>query len=96
MQLAPNNNPIEATVTQVSNNGETLTIVILKLPDSNPLPAFLQVGKIVNAKNLTISAGIVKVGDIISANIEVMGDPFTQAYLLHDVSRKETSETENE
>lgn len=96
MQLVPNSNPIEATITQILNNGEILTIVILKLPENNPLPAFLNVGKIVNAKNLSVSEHTFAVGDIISANIEVMGDPFTQSYLLHDVSLAKTSETQNE
>lgn len=94
MQLAPNSNPIEATITQVSNNGETLTIVILKLPESKPLPAFLQVGKIVNAKNLSNSSANFAIGDIISANIEVMGDPFNQVYLLHDVVPMKSTENE--
>lgn len=91
MQLAPNKTPIKATVIDVLNEGDTLTVVILDMPTEITLPAFLNVGKIVVAKNLSISNGIVfNKGDIISTNIEVMGDPFKQSYLLHDVIKSIT------
>ncbi|KJD35801.1 hypothetical protein PW52_08690 [Tamlana sedimentorum] len=91
MQLAPNSNPITATV--ISNLEEnSLKIVILKLPE-NVLPAFLSVGKILTAKNQSDASIDFTEGDIISANIEVMGDPFNQVFLLTQV-KKEARDTD--
>ncbi|WP_189359588.1 hypothetical protein [Algibacter mikhailovii] len=93
MQLAPNKTSIEATVTALSNNQEEISVVIIKLPPEKPLPAFLHQGKMVKAKNLSPTNNTIElqIGDIINAEIEVMGDPFTQTYLLHNISKAKDS-----
>lgn len=88
MQLAPNKTQIKATITQILDDGTTLVIVILKMRNDEILPAFLWTGKIVTAKNQSLENDIIlNEGDIISTDIEVMGDPFKQVYLLHNISK---------
>lgn len=88
MQLAPNSNPIKATVVSSINENE-LKIVIIDLPE-NVLPAFMGVGKLLTAKNKSSEIQEFFEGDIITANIEVMGDPFNQVFLLTNVLKEDT------
>lgn len=93
MHLAPNNTVITATITKVFKD-DRLEIVILETPDASILPAFLSVGKLVTATNQSTSdVGVVlKEGDIITAEIEVMGDPFKQTYLVKGITNIEEKE----
>ena len=86
MQLRPNKTPITATVISPRKEDNSIDIVILSIPGQIVLPAFLWTGKIVNIYKIISDKEIqLKEGQIISTKIEVMGDPFTQKYYLHDI-----------
>ena len=93
MMIQPNKTPITATILSAKNEVGDFDIVILSIPGKQVLPAFLWAGKIVeiNGNNLDDQLTIEK-GKIISAEIEVLGDPFTQRYLLHSVNPINTEE----
>jgi len=84
MQLRPNRTKITATVIEVLKENNFLKIVILTMPSKETLPAFLWVGKSLQVNNQSNAITLLS-GDIISAEIEVLGDPFKQTYMLHDV-----------
>lgn len=86
MMIKPNKTPITATVINPMREDGSFDIVILSIPGKIVLPAFLWTGKLleIEGKNLDTEVQIEK-GIIISAEIEVLGDPFTQKYLLHSV-----------
>ncbi|MFT6333705.1 MAG: hypothetical protein ACI86M_002563 [Saprospiraceae bacterium] len=86
MQLKPNKTPITATVISPRKEDNTFDIVILSIAGQIVLPAFLWTGKIVNILKIISDKDIhLKEGQIISTKIEVMGDPFTQKYYLHNI-----------
>lgn len=85
VQLNPNKTQITATIIQVLADGQFFKIVILTLPEKPTLPAFLWVGKYLKVKNQSTNIAFAQ-GDIISAEIEVMGDPFKQSYFLHSIT----------
>ena len=94
VQLKPNKTQITATITQVLDDGQFFKIVILTLPEKPTLPAFLWVGKSLQAKNQSTNVAFAQ-GDIISAAIEVMGDPFKQSYFLHSIAKIADAERSN-
>ncbi len=88
MQLIPNKTLIKAAIIEVVDSGNFLKIVILQMPSKHILPAFLNVGKIIIAQNLLANTNKdFKVEDLISVEIEVIGDPFKQTYILHKISK---------
>ena len=91
--LKPNRTPITATILSEKNENNNFDIVILSIVGKIVLPAFLWAGKIVtiDARNLNTEVKISK-GEIISAEIEVFGDPFTQKYELRNISTLESTE----
>jgi hypothetical protein len=88
MLIKPNKTAITATILSPINEEGNFDIVILSIPGKVVLPAFLWAGKIltVEGKNLDTNVSIEK-GKVISAKIEVYGDPFTQKYFLYDVAQ---------
>jgi formylmethanofuran dehydrogenase subunit A len=88
MQLAPNSTKITATITKVFE-GNVLEIVILKIPTGKLLSAFLWVGKQLTVINQFTSnlSFVLKEGEIISAEIEIIGDPFKQTYFINNISK---------
>ena len=86
MQLRPNKTKITATILTSVREDQSFDIVILSIPGKIVLPAFLWAGKIVNIqKQISESKTPLKEGQIISAKIEVLGDPMIQKYLLHEI-----------
>lgn len=94
IQLKPNKTPITATITEVFGNGHFFKIVILTLSGTEVLPSFLWVGKSLRAKNQSTNV-MLDEGDIISTEIEVIGDPFKQSYFLHNISKIADAEQSN-
>lgn len=86
MMIQPNKTPITATIINPKNEAGNFDIVILSIPGQIVLPAFLWTGKIIEieGKNLSPEVSLEK-GKIISADIEVLGDPRTQKFLLHSI-----------
>ena len=67
--------------------------MILSIPGKIVLPAFLWAGKILTIEGKNIDANVtLEKGRIISAKIEVYGDPFTQKYFLHEITHLEDVE----
>ena len=95
--LKPNRTPITATILSEKNEEQNFDIVILSIVGKIVLPAFLWAGKIVSidARHLVTEVEITK-GEIISADIEVFGDPFVQKYELHNISKLESTEDQSD
>ncbi|WP_158850212.1 hypothetical protein [Algibacter sp. L1A34] len=89
MEFTPNNTIIKAAVVDVLNENDEVKIVILELPKAGSYPGFLSVGKLLIAKIIDANNTIgFKVEDVISAEIEVLGGPLKQVFLLHNVSKQ--------
>lgn len=93
MLIKPNKTPITATILSSKNENGDFDIVLLSIPGKIVLPAFIWTGKIltIQGKNLDHNVSIEK-GQIISAEIEVFGDPFTQKYQLSNIVRLDNEE----
>ena len=91
--IQPNKTPITATILESQKEDGNFEIVILSIPGKIVLPAFLWAGKLleIEGKNLSSDINIEK-GTIISAEIEVLGDPFIQKFMLHSVVSLNTGE----
>ncbi len=84
--IQPNRTPITATILDSKTGEGNFNIVILSMPGKVVLPAFLWAGKILEIEGKNINEDIIiKKGSIISADIEVLGDPFVQKYMLHSI-----------
>ncbi len=87
--IRPNKTPVQATLVEKRKDEFKcwLKIVLINIYEKDKLPAFLSIGKLLEAEchRLEIMEEL-SPGDIFKADIEVTGNPFNQHFILSEVS----------